>query len=313
MEKFTVLTGLVAPLDRANVDTDQIIAKEHLKSIKRTGFAEALFGAWRKDPEFVLNQPRYRGAAILLARKNFGCGSSREHAPWALMEGGFRCIVAPSFADIFLNNCFKNGFLPIAHASRKSTSFLRGTAPSPASGENRSDRQTVSTSMACEAFRFDIDAVRKHCLPERPRRDRPSAAPHGRSAPSRRGARRSSPGTSDMKVAVLPGDGIGPRSLRRRAESFQLEIEFEFQEAPVGGPLSAAHGDPLPEKTLPGEAGGRGAVRRGRAIRAMTACRVPSARSRRSSGCARNWVCSPTCARRACIPSSLRRRRSRPR
>ena len=108
MEKFTLLDGLVAPLDRANVDTDQIIPKEHLKSIKRTGFASALFAAWRHDPEFVLNQPRYRGATILLARRNFGCGSSREHAPWALMDYGFRCVIAPSFADIFFNNCFKN-------------------------------------------------------------------------------------------------------------------------------------------------------------------------------------------------------------
>src|SRR5881409_4237056 len=113
MEKFTVRSGLVAPLDRANVDTDQIIPKEHLKSIKRTGFATALFAAWRHDPDFVLNQARYRGASILLARKNFGCGSSREHAPWALQQYGFRAIIAPSYADIFYNNCFKNGLLPI--------------------------------------------------------------------------------------------------------------------------------------------------------------------------------------------------------
>src|SRR5438552_4926147 len=113
MEKFIVLDGLVAPLDRANVDTDQIIPKEHLKSIKRTGFASALFAAWRHDPEFVLNHPRYHGATILLARKNFGCGSSREHAPWALLDYGFRALIAPSFADIFYNNCFKNGLLPI--------------------------------------------------------------------------------------------------------------------------------------------------------------------------------------------------------
>ena len=113
MEKFTVLTGLVAPLDRANVDTDQIISKEHLASIKRTGYGDALFGRWRQAPEFVLNQPRYKGASILLARKNFGCGSSREHAPWALIDYGFRCVLAPSFADIFYNNCFKNGLLPV--------------------------------------------------------------------------------------------------------------------------------------------------------------------------------------------------------
>ncbi len=98
MEKFTVLTGIVAPLDRANVDTDQIIPKEYLASIKRTGFADALFAAWRKDKDFVLNQPRYKGASILLGRKNFGCGSSREHAPWALRDYGFRCVIAPSYA-----------------------------------------------------------------------------------------------------------------------------------------------------------------------------------------------------------------------
>src|SRR5881275_254030 len=113
MEKFTVLNGLVVPLDRANVDTDQIIPKQYLASIKRTGFGEGLFAEWRKDPGFVLNQPRYKGATILLGRKNFGCGSSREHAPWALMDYGFRSVIAPSFADIFFNNSLKNGLLPI--------------------------------------------------------------------------------------------------------------------------------------------------------------------------------------------------------
>ena len=128
MEKFTVHTGLVAPLDRANVDTDAIIPKQFLKSIKRTGFGPHLFDAWRyldvgepgmdlskrrPNPDFVLNQPRYQGASILLARKNFGCGSSREHAPWALQQAGFRAVIAPSFADIFFNNCLKNGLLPI--------------------------------------------------------------------------------------------------------------------------------------------------------------------------------------------------------
>ena len=128
MEKFTVLNGIVAPLDRANVDTDAIIPKQFLKSIKRSGFGPNLFDAWRyKDvgepgmdiakrvpnPDFVLNQPRYQGASILLARKNFGCGSSREHAPWALADYGFRAVIAPSFADIFYNNCFKNGLLPV--------------------------------------------------------------------------------------------------------------------------------------------------------------------------------------------------------
>ena len=120
MKAFRQHTGLVAPLDRANVDTDQIIPKQFLKRIERTGFGEFLFYDWRYLPdgqpnkEFVLNQPRYQGASILVADKNFGCGSSREHAPWALGEFGFRAILAPSFADIFANNCFKNGMLPIA-------------------------------------------------------------------------------------------------------------------------------------------------------------------------------------------------------
>ena len=120
MKPFTKHTGLVAPLDRANVDTDQIIPKQFLKRIERTGFGEFLFYDWRylpdgqSNPSFVLNEPRYQGASILVADKNFGCGSSREHAPWALGEFGFRTILAPSFADIFANNCFKNGMLPIA-------------------------------------------------------------------------------------------------------------------------------------------------------------------------------------------------------
>src|SRR5207245_11558195 len=113
MDKFTVVNGVVAPLDRANVDTDQIIPKQYLASIERTVVAPGLFAEWRKDPQFGRNQPRYKGATILLARKNFGCGSSREHAPWALMEYGFRCVIAPSFADIFFTNSFKNGFLPV--------------------------------------------------------------------------------------------------------------------------------------------------------------------------------------------------------
>ena len=120
MKPFTKHTGLVAPLDRANIDTDQIIPKQFLKRIERTGFGEFLFYDWRylpdgqPNPSFVLNEPRYKGTSILVADKNFGCGSSREHAPWALGEFGFRVIIAPSFADIFANNCFKNGMLPIA-------------------------------------------------------------------------------------------------------------------------------------------------------------------------------------------------------
>ena len=165
MNKFTVLDGLVAPLDRANVDTDQIIPKEYLKSIKKTGFAEACFAAWRQDPNFVLNQPRYKSATILLSRKNFGCGSSREHAPWALMDYGFRCVIAPSFADIFFTNCFKNGFLPVVLREDEVDRLFHEAAAFPgfrlvvdlAS-------QTVSTTDASKSFRFEIDDFRKYCL-----------------------------------------------------------------------------------------------------------------------------------------------------
>ncbi|PIV87443.1 MAG: 3-isopropylmalate dehydratase small subunit, partial [Hydrogenophilales bacterium CG17_big_fil_post_rev_8_21_14_2_50_63_12] len=132
MNPFNLLHGLVAPLDRANVDTDAIIPKQFLKSIKRSGFGPNAFDEWRYldrgepgmdcskrpiNPDFVLNQPRYQGASVLLARENFGCGSSREHAPWALEDTGFRALIAPSFADIFFNNCFKNGILPIVLAA----------------------------------------------------------------------------------------------------------------------------------------------------------------------------------------------------
>jgi 3-isopropylmalate/(R)-2-methylmalate dehydratase small subunit len=165
MEKFTVLNGLVAPLDRANVDTDQIIPKEYLKSIKRTGFADACFAAWRHDPGFVLNQPRYKGASILLGRKNFGCGSSREHAPWALMDYGFRCVIAPSFADIFYNNCFKNGFLPVPLTeSEVDQLFYDAASFTGFRLVVDLDAQTVATSDGSKIFRFDVDPFRKHCL-----------------------------------------------------------------------------------------------------------------------------------------------------
>jgi 3-isopropylmalate/(R)-2-methylmalate dehydratase small subunit len=165
MEKFVVHNGLVAPLDRANVDTDQIISKEHLSSIKRTGFANALFGRWRQDPGFVLNQPRYKGASILLGRKNFGCGSSREHAPWALMDFGFRCVIAPSFADIFYNNCFKNGFLPVPLTESEVDKLFYEAASFPGFRLIVDlDKQTVSTTDGSKTFRFDVDPFRKYCL-----------------------------------------------------------------------------------------------------------------------------------------------------
>jgi len=165
MVKFTVLNGLVAPLDRANVDTDQIIPKQYLASIKRTGFGEGLFAEWRKDREFVLNQPRFKGATILLARKNFGCGSSREHAPWALMDYGFRCVIAPSFADIFFNNSFKNGFLPVVLREDEVDRLFHECAAFPGFRLVVDlDKQTVAPSDASFAMRFDIDPFRKYCL-----------------------------------------------------------------------------------------------------------------------------------------------------
>jgi 3-isopropylmalate/(R)-2-methylmalate dehydratase small subunit len=165
MDKFTVLNGLVAPLDRANVDTDQIIPKEYLKSIKRTGFADALFSAWRHDPSFVLNQPRYKGSTILLARKNFGCGSSREHAPWALADYGFRCVIAPSFADIFYNNCFKNGFLPVVLSESEVDSLFYDAASFPGFKLVVDlETQTVATADGSKTMRFEVDGFRKYCL-----------------------------------------------------------------------------------------------------------------------------------------------------
>jgi 3-isopropylmalate/(R)-2-methylmalate dehydratase small subunit len=165
MEKFTVLNGLVVPLDRANVDTDQIIPKQYLSSIKRTGYGEGLFAEWRKDPQFVLNQPRYKGATILLGRKNFGCGSSREHAPWALMDYGFRCVIAPSFADIFFTNSFKNGFLPVVLREDEVDRLFHECAAFPGF-QLRIDleRQTVSSTDGALAMKFEIAPFRKYCL-----------------------------------------------------------------------------------------------------------------------------------------------------
>ena len=165
MDKFTVLNGLVAPLDRANVDTDQIIPKEHLKSIKRTGFAQGLFAAWRHDPQFVLNRPQYKGASILLARKNFGCGSSREHAPWALIDSGFRCVIAPSFGDIFFTNCFKNGLLPVALREDEVDRLFYEAAAFPGFKlVVNLEQQSVATTDGAQVMRFDVDPFRKYML-----------------------------------------------------------------------------------------------------------------------------------------------------
>ena len=166
MEKFTVLNGLVAPLDRANVDTDQIIPKQYLASIKKTGFGEGLFADWRKkDPNFVLNQSRFKGATILLSRKNFGCGSSREHAPWALVDYGFRCVIAPSYADIFFNNSFKNGFLPVILTESEVDRLFHECNAFPGFRLVVDlERQTVSTADDSLSMHFDIDPFRKYCM-----------------------------------------------------------------------------------------------------------------------------------------------------
>ena len=165
MEKFTVLNGLVAPLDRANVDTDQIIPKQYLASIKRTGFANGLFAEWRKDPQFVLNQPRYQGAQILLGRKNFGCGSSREHAPWALIDYGFRSVIAPSYADIFFTNSFKNGLLPVVLSEAEVERLFHECNAFPGFRLVIDlERQTVASTDGTLTMRFEIDPFRKYCL-----------------------------------------------------------------------------------------------------------------------------------------------------
>lgn len=170
MNAFTTLTGLAAPLDRPNVDTDQIIPKQFLKTIKRTGLREGLFYDWRRrqdgsqDPEFFLNQPRYQGATILLARDNFGCGSSREHAPWALLDQGFRCIIAPSFADIFYNNCFQNGMLPVVLKGAEVQALFDGVTAL--------EGYRLTVDLAAQrvitpegvVYHFEIDPFRKNCL-----------------------------------------------------------------------------------------------------------------------------------------------------
>lgn len=180
MEKFTLLDGLVAPMDRANVDTDAIIPKQFLKSIKRSGFGPNLFDEWRYldhgepgvdnskrpvNPDFVLNQARYQGASILLARKNFGCGSSREHAPWALEQFGFRAIIAPSFADIFFNNCYKNGVLPIVLGEAQVDALFNEVKAFPGYRLIVDlEQQVVRTTNGSASYGFDVDAFRKYCM-----------------------------------------------------------------------------------------------------------------------------------------------------
>jgi 3-isopropylmalate/(R)-2-methylmalate dehydratase small subunit len=180
MDKFISREGLVAPLDRANVDTDAVIPKQFLKSIKKTGYGPNLFDEWRYldhgepgmdnakrplNPDFVLNEPRYRTASILLARRNFGCGSSREHAPWALADYGFRALIAPSYADIFFNNCFKNGLLPIVLSDARVDRLFADAAAFPGYTLTIDlPQQRVGTSDGSLSFDFDVDPFRKECL-----------------------------------------------------------------------------------------------------------------------------------------------------
>ena len=179
MEKFKIFSGLVVPLDRSNIDTDAIIPKQFLKSIERTGFGPYLFDEWRYldhgepgmdcsnrplNPDFILNQNRYRDAQILLARDNFGCGSSREHAPWALLNFGIRVLIAPSFADIFYNNCFKNSILPIVLPQKEITLLFNAVAAAPGYSL-KIDLETQNLTLPQgERLSFEIDPFRKYCL-----------------------------------------------------------------------------------------------------------------------------------------------------
>jgi len=170
MQAFTTHTGIVALLDRVNVDTDQIIPKQFLKTIKRTGLREGLFFDWRRkpdgspDPEFFLNQPRYQAATILLTRDNFGCGSSREHAPWALLDQGFRCVIAPSFADIFYNNCFQNGILPVVLKADEVLRLMKSVTGTVGYQLTVDLGDQTVTAPDGVTYRFEVDPFRKDCL-----------------------------------------------------------------------------------------------------------------------------------------------------
>jgi 3-isopropylmalate/(R)-2-methylmalate dehydratase small subunit len=179
MQKFTVHKGVVAPMDRENVDTDAIIPKQFLKSIRKTGFGQNLFDEWRyldpgypgqdpasrkPNPDFVLNQPRYQGASILLARKNFGCGSSREHAPWALVQYGFRALIAPSYADIFFNNSFKNGLLPIVLPEATVAKLFDETYAFPGYELTVDLDQQVVRTASGDSIGFEVEPFRRYCL-----------------------------------------------------------------------------------------------------------------------------------------------------
>ncbi len=179
MDKFTVHKGVVVPMDRENVDTDAIIPKQFLKSIRKTGFGPNLFDEWRyldpgepgqdaasrkPNPDFVLNQPRYQGASIMITRKNFGCGSSREHAPWAIVQWGIRALIAPSYADIFFNNCFKNGLLPIALPESIVAQLFDEVAAFPGYSLTVDLERQVVVRPQGEEIPFEVQAFRKYCL-----------------------------------------------------------------------------------------------------------------------------------------------------
>jgi len=170
MQPFTTMTGLVAPVDRVNVDTDAIIPKQFLKRIERSGFGQFLFFEWRWDesgkviPEFSLNQERYQGASVLISRANFGCGSSREHAPWAILDYGFRCVIAPSFADIFYNNCFKNGILPIKLSEEQVDDLFKRTESTPGYQLTIDLENKKVTDGAGLSIAFELDEHRRQFL-----------------------------------------------------------------------------------------------------------------------------------------------------
>jgi 3-isopropylmalate dehydrogenase len=255
VEAFTVHQGLVAPLDRANVDTDAIIPKQFLKSIRRSGFGPNLFDEWRYldhgepgmdhskrplNPDFVLNQPRFQRATILLARKNFGCGSSREHAPWALLQYGFRAVIAPSFADIFFNNCTKNGLVPVVLPELVIDRLFHEVAAHPGyrltvdlpQGQDRGVREGAADQAA---------VARQDELTH------PLRSGAGRGGVNDRRPR----GNRHMKIAVLPGDGIGKEIVAEAVKVLQaLGERCELEFADVGGTAYEAHGHPLPEATL---------------------------------------------------------------
>jgi 3-isopropylmalate/(R)-2-methylmalate dehydratase small subunit len=213
MQKFQIHEGIVVPLDRPNVDTDAIIPKQFLKSIKRSGFGPNLFDAWRYldegqpgqdtsirplNPEFVLNEQRYQGASILLARENFGCGSSREHAPWALEDYGFRAVLAPSFADIFYGNCFKNGLLPIRLSAEIIDRLFKEVAAAPGYRLTIDlPSQTVNTPSG-EKIVFEVDEFRRYCLLE---------------------------GLDDIGLSLRHQDEIRAFEARRRAEQPWIYLE----------------------------------------------------------------------------------------